>query len=285
MDRNDIHPWIWLGFDEIYVRWPGQALWETLSEAGLPWAARISLSGGEEFLRRPGQKLGLNDSEAARQLDQLILKQLLEKIGEPAILFAPPRQAQGLRQAAQKLNNPPHAIILDSCLMVKQKTVSFREYRHHPESDIYLFDWTKTNQGIIRQFIKDQHLLYKTALFPVLMTVKAYTEGRAEILSHYQGKTGISAATATLHRSQQAYKGARPIGLGLVWAWGFGVKMWQWALKPTALADDKTLHFECIPPLNCRISSENGEKRDEWPLLAPVMKKYYSRKENEDATG
>jgi hypothetical protein len=285
MAKNDTHPWIWLGFDEIYIRWPGQALWETLSQDGLPWAARISLAGGEEFLRRPGQKLGLNDSDAARQLDQLILKQLLEKIGQPAIIFAPPRQAQGLQKAAQKLNNPPHAILLDSSLMVNQKTVSFRKQRRQPETNIYLFDWTKTNQGIIRQFIKNQDLYDETALFPVLMTVSAYTEGRAEILSQYQGEKSMSSATATLHCSQPAYKGARSIGLGLVWAWGFGVKMWQWALKPMALPSDQTWHFECLSSLKCRISTEDGKHAKEWPLLTPVMKAYFSRKGNEDKTG
>jgi hypothetical protein len=275
MATNDTPPWIWLGFDEIYIRWPGQALWESLSDEGVPWAARLPLSGGQDFLRCPGQKLGIEDSNVAMQLDGLILKQLIEKIGESPIIFAPPRQIPALQKAAEKLIQPPHAILLDSSLMVNQKTVSLRPPPH--QGDIYLFDWTKSNQGIMRQFIKNQTFFYKTLLSPVLMTVDAYSAGRAEIFSQYQGQKSMISATATLYHAQPIYKGIRPIGLGLVWAWGFGVNMWQWALKPIPLPNADSWSFECLSSLKCRIQIENGKSK-EFALLPPVMKAYFSAK-------
>ncbi|MCP4705846.1 MAG: hypothetical protein GY865_14700, partial [candidate division Zixibacteria bacterium] len=54
------------------MRWPGQSSWETLVDdmsEELSWAARVPIAGGQEFLRQPGQKLGLDDSEAGLQLN------------------------------------------------------------------------------------------------------------------------------------------------------------------------------------------------------------------------
>lgn len=142
MEINDSYPWIQLGYEDIYVRHPGQSIWEVLSQDDVSWAARLSLSSGQEFLRQPGQKLGLIDSDAARQLDQVVLKQLLDLVGEKAVLFAPPRQVNGLQCAAQELASPPYAITLDSRLMVNQEPVSFGGVS---ETDIYFFDWRNIN--------------------------------------------------------------------------------------------------------------------------------------------
>jgi hypothetical protein len=223
-------------------------------------------------LRQPGQKLGLDDSEAGRQLSKLVLTQLLERVGNDAILFVPPRLARGLQCAAQDMALPPHAITLDSRLMGNVEAVAIGERCHDPETDIYCFDWTNTNQGIFRQFTCELQLVFDRIHLPVLMTAKAYAEGRAEILSYYQGETGLGAATATLKTPQQFSQGARPLGFGLVWAWGFGVRMWQWALKPTALPRSEIWHCEFIPPNICRVSIEDGDKsKNEWTLLEPVI--------------
>lgn len=103
------------------------------------------------------------------------------------------------------------------------------------------------------------------------MTAKAYAEARAEILSYYQAESGLGASTAILEAPQQFHQGAQPVGLGLVWAWGFGVRMWQWALKPTALPSGKRWIFECVPPNICRVSVDKAEESAEWTLVAPVM--------------
>ncbi len=268
---------LWLGFDDIYVRCPGQSSWETLADdthEGLSWAARVPVAGGQEFLRQPGQKLGLDDSETGLQLNKLVLTQLLERVGDHAVLFVPPRLAYGLQRASQDTTLPPHSIILDSCLMDKVKPVAIGEHRYIPETDIYCFDWTNANQGVLRQFIREPQLVFDGIYLPVLMTTKAYAAGRTEILSYYQGESGLGAATVTLKAPRQFPQGARSVGFGLVWAWGFGVRMWQWALKPVALPRGKMWQCEFIPPNICRISVEGGDKsgyEDEWTLLEPVM--------------
>jgi len=263
MDINNSLPWIWLGFDDIYVRKPGLSTWEILSQDEVSWAARVSGSGGQEILRQPGQKLGWH--EAGLELDKVVLKQLLEYVGEPAVLFAPPRQTQVLQRVAQEMDWPPQAISLDSRLMVNQETVSIRSRQRNSETDIYVFDWTRL--AVIRQFFKDQPSLFDACPFPVLMTAKAYVEGKMEILAYYQG--GLGASTAILEAPQQSHQERREVGLGLVWAWGFGLRMWQWALKPVALPSGDRWIFECVPPNICRVSV--GDKHYEWTLLEPVM--------------
>jgi len=62
--------------------------------------------------------------------------------------------------------------------------------------------------------------------------------------------------------------GSWEVGFGLVWAWGFGVNMWQWALKPISLpSQTNILEFE--PPNICRIRSDDKEYK--WTLLEIIM--------------
>lgn len=268
MQINNSQAWVQLGYDDIYVRHPGESTWVVLSQDDAPWAARVFVSGGWEFLRQPGQKLGLNDSDTANELDKLVLNQLIDSVGENPVLFAPPRQLNGLQRAAEDLASPPYAITLDSRLLVNKKTLSIQQRRR--ETDIYIFDWNNIKAGFIRQFVDEQQL-FDGCPFPVLMTAKAYAEGRAEIFSYYQGESGLGASTAILEAPQQFHQGAKPVGIGLVWAWGFGVRMWQWALKPRALPSGKKWIVECVPPNICRIRAEQGEEQFEWTLLKPVM--------------
>jgi len=257
MEINNSLPWIWLGFDEIYVRQPGFSTWEILSQDKVSWAARVSVSGGQEILRQPGQKLGWH--EAGLELDKVVLKQLLDYVGESAVLFAPPRQAQLLQRVAQEMDSPPQAISLDSRLMVNQEMVSIRSWQG--KTDIYVFDWTRL--AVIRQFFKEQPSLFDACPFPVLMTAKAYVEGKMEILAYYQG--GLGASTAILEPPPQSHQERRQVGLGLVWAWGFGVRMWQWALKPVPLPSGDRWNFESVPPNIVSVGDE------QWTLLEPVM--------------
>jgi len=276
MDINNTHPWIQLGYDDIYVCYPGQSTWKILFDEAddkVSWAAHVSISGGQEFLRQPGQKLGLQDNDAGKQLDQFVLEQLFERVGDQAILFAPPRQVKALQGALQDMATPPYAITLDSRLMSNIAPISIHDCRYDSETNIYLFDWNNTNQGIIRQFIKEQKLIFDACPLPVLMTAKAYASGKAEILSYYQGESGLGASTATLQIPQPAYQDTRQLGLGLVWAWGFGVRMWQWALKPRALPTGSAWLLECEPPNIIRVIVE-GEQH-EWTLSEPVMEKYF----------
>ncbi len=268
MEFNKSQTWVQLAYDDIYVRHPGESTWLVLSQDDAPWAGRVSVSGGRDFLRQPGQKLGLNYSDTANELDKLVLNQLIDAVGDSPVLFAPPRQLNGLQGAAEDLASPPYAITLDSRLLVNKKTVPVQERR--PETDIYLFDWNNIKEGFIRQFVDEQEV-FDSCPFPVLMTVKNYAEARREILSYYQGETGIGASTAILEAPKQFHQGAKPVGIGLVWAWGFGPRMWQWALKPRALPSGNKWIFECLPPNICRIRAEQGDEQVEWTLLSPVM--------------
>ena len=264
MEINKSQVWVQLGYDDIYVRYPGESTWLVLSQDDAPWAARVSVFGGCEFLRQAGQKLGLNDSD----IDKLVLNQLIESVGENPVLFAPPRQLNGLQRAAEDLASPPYAITLDSRFLVNQKTISIQQRKR--DTDVYLFDWNNINQGFIRQFV-DKQEIFDGCPFPVLMTAKAYAEGRAEILSYYQGESGLGASTVILEAPHQFHQGAQTVGMGLVWAWGFGARMWQWALKPRALPSGKKWIFECVPPNICRVRVEQGDEQVEWTLSTPVM--------------
>lgn len=259
MEINYSDPWIHLGFEDIFVRYGGQYRWEMLSQDDASWAASVVVHGGREFLRSPGLKLGFN------QLDSLVLSQLLELVGDNAVLFAPPRQLHGLQLAAKNMDSPPSAISLDSRLMVNVEPINMG----HSKADFYVFNWNDPTLGIPRGIVEsEQDFIFDVCPLPVLMTTTAYVNQQVEILNYYQGDSGIGAASAELDFPQQSSQEARQVGFGLVWAWGFGVNMWQWALKPIPLQSQANI-LEFEPPNICRIRSDNEEHK--FKLLEPLM--------------
>ncbi len=249
-----------MGFEDIFVRYGGQSSWEMLSQDEVSWSASVVVNGRREFLRSPGIKLGFS------QLDCLVLSQLLELVGDNAVLFAPPRQLHGLQLAAKDMDSPPSVICLDSRLMVNVEPIQMA----NNNADFYVFNWNDPTLGIPREVVEtEQEFIFDVCPLPVLMTTTAYVNKQVEILSYYQGDSGIGAASAVLDFPRQSSQETRQFGFGLVWAWGFGVNMWQYALKPISLQSQAKI-LELEPPNICRIRSDDDKSYD-FTLLEPLM--------------
>lgn len=279
------YPWLWLGFDDIYFKESADADWRVLDEyadlpdEAVPWSFKVGVAGGEKRLYLCGQRLGLGDV-GLDELQGRILKALLKKVGDRPVVFAPPVQLVGLARVMRQLEFRPRALICDSMLFAGQGAEQADTV--DPE-DAYIPDWLVPRQRIVRRFPTARELR-GGPLKPVLLTVQAYVNNQPLVLAYYlDDQEGITPATRTLKAPRQLQQGQQPVGVGLVWAWGFGPRLWQWALMPRLLPafdatlaarEEATWQLELVAHWIYRISSKAGN--DEVRLRQPLIYETFS---------
>ena len=287
MSSNLTYPWVWLGFEEIYLRQSAQSTWQPLQQSlgtaqeSVPWRMVVPVAGGERYLYRCGERLGLSDDSRLQTLYSWILTALLEELREPPLLFAPPAQLAGLAAVVRPLAPRLRGLLCDSVLFPQQALPEVRVSSE--QEDAYIPDWSQPQQRIVRRFYAAQELR-SGLLKPVLLSVQAYRESRTqEVLAYYlDDRQGVTPARIVLQAPPPLQQRQRPVGIGLVWAWGIGPRLWQWALLPRQLpaasssttAASNTWELELQSPWFYRITL-SGVK-EEGELIRPFIYEFYS---------
>jgi hypothetical protein len=276
--------WIWLGFEELYYRPVAQTEWQALrqtvnvekGELAPSWAVKVPIAGGQVGLHHPGLRLGLSEDPGCQALFGYVLGRLIAQIGDFPIVFAPPVQLEGLVAIARRIKkHPPRALVLDSVLFAGEE--SAQTGMLGAQDNAYVLDWSRPQQRVSRRF-SAKCIPRGEPAKPVLMTVEAYVKGRGEVLSTCTDRPGIIPINAHLKVPLQPRHGRLPVGLGLVWAWGTGPMLWQWALRPRELPrwtstdsvqDRMIWQLELAAPWSYRITA--AEESIEGNLTPPVL--------------
>ena len=283
MPSNLPYPWIWLGFEKIYLKESARSPWDFLkqrldtADEFVPWSMTVTVAGGEVRLHRCGERLGLGDDACLHELYESIVRALLAELNDLPVLFAPPAQLVGLTQVLRRLKRRPRALIADS-LLFSDQAIQPAAGSGPTQEDAYIPDWRQPKQRIFRRFSPQQELR-RGPLKPVLLSVQDYIEGEPQVLSIYLDKQqGMTPADIVLTIPPLLQRGRRLTGMGLVWAWGVGPRLWQWALPPHELPgaaqwsqsnQEHKWRLELRPPWSYRITAAEGSEIGE--LIPPVI--------------
>jgi len=265
-------PWLWLGLPEVYVSLPTRRPWQRLDQAAADaFPCRLPADGGGDWtILGVSERLGLPGSQVLARFQGAVLARLLEATARlaagPAQLFAPPAQCRGLIALAQLMDPRPYGVVLDAVLLARLPAAPTPA----PNADAYVLDWRAPGSRIGHGL--QPHAWPAGRLpGPALVSAAAYREGRLEPLSYFHGGALLPAQFALEPPTPEAAQGRRPPGLGLVWAWGSGQRLWQWALRPRPLAlGPGPLEVRLAPPCTCTLVGAAGAP-EQVALDPPIM--------------
>ncbi|MGB0713478.1 MAG: hypothetical protein ACPGUC_07955 [Gammaproteobacteria bacterium] len=252
--------WIWLGSDPIRVAQPGHRQWLPLLDSEEEaWLPTVELADGRRLLNQPGLRLGLGTRDDQKELDRRILRQLLTLIDQPALIFAPPHQLAAL----DALLPDPHAhevgLAMDGWLLQPTPHAPTQPRQHG--KDYYVLDWNAPEQSTVERSLDNVTTLGSAPADPILVQVANFNQGRGyTALSYAEPSFGMVPNEIELRAPIRSARGYGNLGLGLVWTWGFGNKMWQWALKPAPLPNGA--HWTLFLESNylCRVTDASSDE-------------------------
>lgn len=264
-------PWLWLGLPEVYVSLPQRRDWQPLDRvAGSAGPYRVPASGGGDWpILGISTRLGLPGSAALSDLQAAVLARILASVVRlapgPVQMFAPPAQCRGLIALAQRVEPRPAGVVLDAVLLGRAPAVSAA----HAAPTAYVLDWRtprrQTPYGLDPRARPDGGLPT-----PALINAADFREGRLEPLSYFLQGALQPAHFALEPAGTQSAQGRRPPGLALVWAWGRGEVLWQWALRPQARPAGAGCQVRLAPPCHCIVAGPRGDC-ESLPLELPGM--------------
>ena len=223
----DNHPWLWLGVDPVRVSYPPDRRWEP-REPDDGW--RIVLKDKSRWLKQVGTRLGLGH----HSLDRMVLEELLGFFEDaaPPWIFAPPYQLNTLARMCDWLSGRICGLALDYRLLAKPHVEATGE---HCTEGAYITDWAQPKRNIPRVDMADAVLSVEHSCLPALFLADAFARGEQTPLATWLPDQGLPGLDIRWTAPTQSEQGRREVGIAMVWAWGLGAQMWQWALPPTRL--------------------------------------------------
>ena len=269
MTVNEKAIWLWLGFELIYFSVPEERNWKPLlSECETPWYPTLPSNEGRTILRHPANRLGLDTS--INQLNRNIAKQIASRLNKrPITVFAPPNQLPGLIDIVKHNQSPIKQILTDYYLFPHNTAIIHSQTKKTAiEEDRYIPDWRNNTRCILRKVIETARPTAQAIIKPALLTVGAYKKENPVPISFYHGQSAVLPTTVQLTSPSQPSVGKREIRLGLIWAWGNGPRLWQWALKPSPLPEGSEWSLKIGSDSTCIVESDKGGNEN-WTLLKP----------------
>jgi hypothetical protein len=293
MGGLDDRPWVWCGLPALYVSWPGDRQWRTWSadETDGADAARTlpplrvpRAGGGQWAISGIGPRLGLPASGPLEALQLAVLQALVQALapaGAPRPwLFAPPAQCGGLSRLAARLREPPAGIALDAALLTPRSPGAWVSGLATPSGAPvadplpaqggYVYDWRDPSHLTPHAFDPAARPEHRLPL-PALLAADGLGAVRLEPLSYLAGES-LRPARYRLRCQPGAVQGRAALRFGLVWAWGRGPALWQWALPPVHWPRDSgSIELHLVSPDLCRLVGADGLS-DEHRLLPPTLR-------------
>jgi len=252
-------PWVWLGFADIWLcEHPASGRWQPMKDADHgAWAPALAFNGGSYRPANAGLRLGLGWRDEQHRLDAEILDALSAHLGQAPLVFAPPRQLAGLARLQTWLHRPAAGLLLDATLLQADPAGA---PAIETGSEHYKTSWPANATRLRRdpqRALPAPLASTLQAVRPALFEVSDYADGGHHPLARIQPNGRLPALTTELSERRQVRRGVRAPVLGLVWGWGHGPNLWQWALPTLKLPQPGPWRLAIDGHGRCRIEHHN----------------------------
>jgi len=280
--------YFWFGHEEILVKRPTDKQWnvfepnkqtDNYDEPG--WLPVRQVKNGNKFyFDNFSEKVGLSNDRDIQIITTDLLEEML-KLAETtkAVFFMPPNQMSYIKDVVKDMTVAPLAIMPELCLLDPDAQELVHKLNDNTTENYYVTDWSNPTRVISRSSDKKLIEPVKNVPAPVLMPASALINHKPEILGRFTADKKLEFYEAELTLPQQAKQGRIEPGIGLVWVWGWGKKLWQWALPYTTVnIIDAQSVFKLIQEdnLKLRLKIQEKEKKKSidslsFDLAAPVI--------------
>lgn len=283
--------YFWFGHKDILIKAPDDKTWEVLTEYQDAednyedgWVPKRKIENRMFWFDNFSERVGLSEDSSIQGIMAELLDEMLEVANtEESIFFMPPNQVVHIGNILMGMTNPPLAVIPEICLL-NPDAIEVLQKGNMPSENYYVPNWDKPNNVIAPKLENNINFSQQVIPAPVLMPATALAAYETTILGHYSVDKKLVFYDAELEISQLSKQDNRKTGLGLVWVWGRGKKLWQWALPYTEISLPKDIISFTLSQKKKSFTlmlniQESGKEIKTTPLLLkePVISWYLTK--------
>lgn len=224
------------GYDDMLIKQFNDKEWKILKKKDRNnllevWIPFRKLSNHDEknyyFFDSFSEIIGLSEDVEIQEISASILDEMLQFTQtEHAFFFLPPNQMAYISPVLELMKNPPISAFPEYSLLDTNHLVS----PNYDENEIYIKDWNRANKGILRS-LENMNTFNKEVIAPILMFYDiAHEEGKNIIGVYHQNKKLKLIDKRILLEIDTTELYENKFIMGLIWVWGWGKHLWQWAL-------------------------------------------------------
>lgn len=235
--------YFWFGRKYVLTKTPDDKEWKVLTEHQDNdediWIPVRDIENGTFWFDNFSEQVGLSKDCCIQKITAELFDEMLEIAQtKRSIFFMPPNQMAHIGNILNRMKYPPLAAIPEMCLLDNPSKAEIVHKENILTSEnYYVPNWNEPNNvNIIDSSLENNiNFSQEKVPTPVLMPATALATNETIILGHYTESKKLVFYETELVVSQLLKKGNREVGVGLVWVWGRGKKLWQWALPYTQI--------------------------------------------------